>query len=78
MSFIALASGVSRNLPLLNEGKWRSPLSRIIPTPFHVCAGETEQYESTAVFQPVVQLDEVEVKSHEEDEETLYKMYVPR
>ena len=33
-------------------------------------------YESTAVFKPVVQLDEVETKTHEEDEETLYKMCV--
>ncbi|CAN0373764.1 unnamed protein product, partial [Phaeothamnion confervicola] len=29
--------------------------------------------ESTAHFEPVVQLEEVEVKTHEEDEETLYK-----
>ena len=35
---------------------------------------EVPHYESTAVFQPVVQLDEVETKTHEEDEETLYKM----
>ncbi len=30
--------------------------------------------ESTAHFEPVVQLDEVEVKTHEEDEECLFKM----
>lgn len=35
---------------------------------------EVPHYESTAVFKPVVQLDEVETKTHEEDEETLYKM----
>ena len=29
--------------------------------------------ESTATFEPVVQLDEVEVRTHEEDEEVLYK-----
>eukprot|EP00624_Nannochloropsis_granulata_P002849 evm.model.NODE_24622_length_62854_cov_30.334282.4 len=37
-------------------------------------AAEAENYESTAIFTPVVQLDEVETKTHEEDEETLYKM----
>jgi len=37
-------------------------------------ATEAENYESTAIFTPVVQLDEVETKTHEEDEETLYKM----
>lgn len=30
--------------------------------------------ESTAQFEPVVQLEEVEVKTHEEDEEILWKM----
>ncbi|CAM9247413.1 unnamed protein product [Choristocarpus tenellus] len=30
--------------------------------------------ESTAQFEPVVQLEEVEVKTHEEDEEVLWKM----
>ena len=35
---------------------------------------EVPHYESTAIFTPVVQLDEVETKTHEEDEETLYKM----
>ncbi len=30
--------------------------------------------ESTAHFEPVVQLDEVVVKTHEEDEECLFKM----
>jgi hypothetical protein len=30
-------------------------------------------YESTAVFTPVVQLAEVETKTHEEEEEVLYK-----
>jgi hypothetical protein len=30
--------------------------------------------ESTAHFEPVVQLEEVEVKTHEEDEECLFKM----
>ncbi len=30
--------------------------------------------ESTAHFEPVIQLDEVEVKTHEEDEECLFKM----
>lgn len=31
--------------------------------------------ESTAVFEPVVKLDQtVEVKTHEEDEEALFKM----
>ncbi|TFJ82274.1 hypothetical protein NSK_006394 [Nannochloropsis salina CCMP1776] len=55
------------------------------PTPSNVgggaeggeeAGGEEEEptYESTAIFTPVVQLDEVETKTHEEDEETLYKM----
>lgn len=30
--------------------------------------------ESTAQFEPVIQLEEVEVKTHEEDEEVLWKM----
>lgn len=30
--------------------------------------------ESTAQFEPVVQLEEVEVKTHEEDERVLWKM----
>ena len=33
-----------------------------------------EQEESSAHFEPVVQLEEVEVKTHEEDEEVLFKM----
>lgn len=34
--------------------------------------------ESTAHFEPIVKLDQtVEVKTHEEDEEVLFKMYVP-
>ncbi|CAM9834299.1 unnamed protein product [Pylaiella littoralis] len=38
-------------------------------------AGTTAQEEeSTAQFEPVVQLEEVEVKTHEEDEEVLWKM----
>lgn len=55
------------------------------PTPSNVgggvegggeAGGEEEEptYESTAIFTPVVQLDEVETKTHEEDEETLYRM----
>jgi len=54
------------------------------PTPSNVGGGaeggeeaggeEEPTYESTAIFTPVVQLDEVETKTHEEDEETLYKM----
>ena len=35
---------------------------------------ESIEKESTAVFEPVVQLDEVEVKSGEEEEETVFKM----
>lgn len=38
--------------------------------------GEEAHYESTAVFEPVVQLKEVETKTHEEEEDVLYKMYV--
>lgn len=34
---------------------------------------EVTNYESTAVFQPVVQLQEVETKTHEEEEDALYK-----
>ena len=34
---------------------------------------ETTAFESTAVFQPVVQLQEVETKTHEEEEDALYK-----
>lgn len=34
----------------------------------------TPEEESTAHFEPVVQLEEVEVKTHEEDEEVLWKM----
>lgn len=34
----------------------------------------THEEESTAQFEPVVQLEEVEVKTHEEDEEVLWKM----
>lgn len=38
-------------------------------------AGATApEEESTAQFEPVVQLEEVEVKTHEEDEEVLWKM----
>ncbi len=40
----------------------------------HTQGAEPEVFESTAIFTPVVQLDEVETKTHEEDEETLYKM----
>ncbi|KAJ8603027.1 hypothetical protein CTAYLR_001581 [Chrysophaeum taylorii] len=36
--------------------------------------GEVPEAESTAEFTPVVQLDEVEVKTHEEDEEVVFKM----
>lgn len=35
--------------------------------------GPAPEEESTAVFTPVVQLETVEVKTHEEDEEVLYK-----
>jgi len=35
-----------------------------------------QEEESTATFTPVVQLETVEVKTFEEDEETLYKQYV--
>lgn len=34
------------------------------------------QEESTATFAPVVHLEEIEVKTHEEDEEAIYKQYV--
>ena len=34
------------------------------------------QEESTATFTPVVHLEEVEVKTHEEDEEAIYKQYL--
>ncbi|CAN0014957.1 unnamed protein product [Hapterophycus canaliculatus] len=34
----------------------------------------TQEEESTAQFEPVVQLEEVEVKTHEEDEEVVWKM----
>lgn len=34
------------------------------------------QVESTATFEPVVQLEEVEVRSGEEEEEVLLQMYV--
>lgn len=37
-------------------------------------AGAAAEEESTAQFEPVVQLEEVEVKTHEEDEEVLWKM----
>lgn len=37
-------------------------------------AGVAQEEESTAQFEPVVQLDEVEVKTHEEDELVLWKM----
>lgn len=37
-------------------------------------APAAHEEESTAQFEPVVQLDEVEVKTHEEDEEVLWKM----
>lgn len=37
-------------------------------------AGAAQEEESTAQFEPVVQLEEVEVKTHEEDEEILWKM----
>ena len=37
-------------------------------------AEESIEKESTAVFEPVVQLEEVEVKSGEEEEETVFKM----
>lgn len=37
-------------------------------------AAPAHEEESTAQFEPVVQLDEVEVKTHEEDEEILWKM----
>lgn len=36
--------------------------------------GETKEEESTATFEPVVKLEEVEVKSGEEDEESLFGM----
>lgn len=35
--------------------------------------GAGQEEESTAQFEPVVQLEEVEVKTHEEDEEILWK-----
>lgn len=37
-------------------------------------APPAHEEESTAQFEPVVQLEEVEVKTHEEDEEVLWKM----
>lgn len=37
-------------------------------------AAPAQEEESTAQFEPVVQLEEVEVKTHEEDEEILWKM----
>lgn len=37
-------------------------------------AAPAHEEESTAQFEPVVQLEEVEVKTHEEDEEILWKM----
>jgi hypothetical protein len=40
------------------------------------CLWMLQQEESTATFVPVVQLEAVEVKTHEEDEEVLYKQYV--
>lgn len=36
----------------------------------------TQQEESTATFVPVVTLEAVEIKTHEEDEDVLYKQYV--
>lgn len=36
--------------------------------------GAAPEEESTAQFEPVVQLEEIEVKTHEEDEEILWKM----
>lgn len=38
-------------------------------------AATAPEEESTAQFEPVVQLEEVEVKTHEEDEEILWKMW---
>jgi Ran-binding protein 1 len=35
---------------------------------------ESIEKESTAVFEPVIQLEEVEVKSGEDDEEVVFKM----
>ncbi len=60
---------------LLSVRRWLSWLTARSLAPSTRPSDEDEpHYESTAVFKPVVQLDEVETKTHEEDEETLYKM----
>ena len=51
-----------------------SSIPTLLQRPAMAIDEEVQPYESTAVFKPVVQLDEVETKTHEEDEETLYKM----
>lgn len=72
-----LAAGASTDTPVAASGSTTAASGETAadeaaggdagPAPVH-------EEESTAQFEPVVQLDEVEVKTHEEDEEVLWKM----